>query len=204
MSRSGRRPPEGGTAWGKAALVALPAVVVVAAMSVGMAEGVLASSFAVSGKAFQVSSGRLSSKGLASFVEVGRSADGEGHPAALLGIGDARLSDICQSARIDTPVGAVVFKLTAGGGAGEVAVRNLVLHSQDLVGDAEFGDVQIGRDASTLDRVPGVRGEPGRFALQAADVTVTGVKSHAWSATGGDFRLKGLSLDVSLDGRACF
>ncbi|MEU7137644.1 DUF6230 family protein [Streptomyces sp. NPDC046261] len=204
MSRTGRRPPEGRTAWRKAALVALPAVAAVAAMSVGMAEGVLASSFAVSGKAFQVSSGRLSSKGLASFVDVDRSAGGDQHPGALLAIGDARLSDLCQAARVETPVGTVVFKLKAGGRAGEIAVRNLVLHSQDLSGDAEFGDVEIGRDASTLDRVPGVRGEPGRFGLQAGDVTVTGVRSHAWSATGGDFHLKGLTLDVSLNGRACF
>ncbi|MEU4211564.1 DUF6230 family protein [Streptomyces sp. NPDC026206] len=204
MSRTSRRSPEGRTSWRKAAVVALPAVVAVAAMAVAMAEGVLASSFAVSGKAFQVSSGRLSSKGLASFVGVGRSVGGEGHPGALLGIGDARLSDFCQSAKVDTPVGTVVFKLTAGGRAGEVAVHNLVLHGQDLVGDAHFGDVEIGRDASTLDRVPGIRGAVGQFGLQAADVTVSGVKSHAWSATGGDLRLKGLSLDVSLDGRTCF
>ncbi|GHC32282.1 DUF6230 family protein [Streptomyces cinnamoneus] len=206
MSRAGdrNRPPGGRTAWRKAALVALPAVAAVAAMSVAMAEGVLAASFAVSGTAFQVSSGQLTSKGLASFVDVGRSADGEGHPGALLGIGRATLSDLCQAAKVDTPLGRVVFKLTAGGDAGDVTVDHLVIHGQDLVGDARFGEVQIGRDASTLDRVAGIRGRPGRFGLQAADVSVTGVKSHAWSATGGDFRLKGLALSVNLNGKECF
>lgn len=30
------------------------------------------------------------------------------------------------------------------------------------------------------------------------------MKSHAWSATGGNFHLKGLKLNVSLDGKKCF
>ncbi|GAA0495889.1 DUF6230 family protein [Streptomyces stramineus] len=204
MSTSGRRPPAGRTSWRKAAVVALPAVAAVAVMAVGMAEGVLASSFAVSGTAFQVSSGKLTSKGLASYVDVDRSADGRGHPVALLGIGDATLSDLCQSAQVETPLGTVVFKLTAGGEAGEVTATDLVIDSEDLVGDARFGEVELGRDASTLDRVPGLKGAPGQFGLQAGDVTVAGVRSHARSATGGNFRLKGLSLDVKLGGPACF
>ncbi|MFC5144156.1 DUF6230 family protein [Streptomyces aureoversilis] len=204
MNQDNRKPPEGRTAWRKAAVLAVPALVAVAVMAVGMAEGVLASSFAVSGSAFQVSSGELSSNGLASFVEVDRSADGEGRPVALLGIGDATLSDICQSAQVPTPLGPVVFKLTAGGKAGAVRASNLVLDSEDLTGDASFGRVQIGRDASTLDAVPGVRGKPGQFGLQASEVSVAGVRSHAHSATGGDFKLKGLALNVSLDGKGCF
>ncbi|MFF3860927.1 DUF6230 family protein [Streptomyces sp. NPDC002209] len=41
--------------------------------------------------------------------------DGKGHPVALLGIGEATLTHIRQSAEVDTPVGKAVFKLTAGG-----------------------------------------------------------------------------------------
>ncbi|MCF3106602.1 cholesterol esterase [Streptomyces roseoverticillatus] len=197
-------PPEGRTSWKKAAVVAVPALAAVAAMAVGMAEGVLASSFAVSGSAFQVSSGELSSKGLASYVHVDRSADGTGRPVALLGIGDATLSDICQSAQVGTPLGTVVFKLTAGGSAGKVRASNLVIDSEDLLGDASFGRVELGRDASTLDAVHGVQGEAGQFGLQASEVSVSGVRSHARSATGGDFKLKGLALDVKLNGKACF
>ncbi|MFC6063382.1 DUF6230 family protein [Streptomyces ochraceiscleroticus] len=169
-----------------------------------MAQGVLAASFAVSGTNFQVTSGKLTSDGLASYVHTDRTADGTGHPVALLGIGTARLSDICQSAQVSTPMGPVVFKLTAGGKAGPVTADNLVIDGEDLVGDARFGTAQIGRDASTLDEVPGIRGPKGKFGLQAGDIEVAGVKSHAWSATGGNFRLKGLKLGVSLDGEKCF
>lgn len=203
-SADGPELPEGRTAWRKAAVVAVPALVAAAAMAVAMAQGVLASSMAVSGRTFQVSAGRLSSKGLASFVDVPRAADGSGHAGTLLSIGDATLSDICQAARVKTPLGTVVFKLTAGGGAGSISAGRLVLDADELTGDARFGEAEVGRDASTLDRVPGARGEPGQFGFQAADVSVTGVKSQAWSATGGSLRLKGLRLKVSLDGPACF
>ncbi|WP_327359436.1 DUF6230 family protein [Streptomyces sp. NBC_01304] len=182
----------------------MPAVLAVGAMASVMAEGALAASFAVSGTSFQVSSGKLSSQGLSSFVQTDRSVDGKGHPVALLGIGDATLSDICQAAEVKTPLGTVVFKLTAGGEAGNVTASNLIIDGEDLVGDARFGTAQIGRDASTLDEVEGVKGEAGKFGLQAGDIEVAGVRSHAWSATGGNFRLKGMKLDVSLDGKKCF
>ncbi|MFF2194882.1 DUF6230 family protein [Streptomyces sp. NPDC058157] len=204
MGKDGRKPAEGRVDWRKSAAVALPAIAAVGALAVVMAQGALAASFAVSGRSFQVSSSNLSSEGLASYVHTDRSADGTGHPVALLGIGKATLSDICQSAKVDTPLGTVVFKLTAGGAAGQVTAANLVIDGEDLVGDATFGTAQIGRDASTLDQVDGVRGEPGKFGLQAGKIEVAGVRSHAWSATGGDFRLKGLRLGVSLDGATCF
>ncbi|GHE85293.1 cholesterol esterase [Streptomyces longispororuber] len=195
---------EGRTNWKKTAVIALPAFVAVGAMASVMAEGALAASFAVSGTSFQVSSGRLSSQGLASYVETDRSVDGKGHPVALLGIGDATLSDICQAAAVKTPLGTVVFKLTAGGDAGNVTASSLVIDAEDLVGDARFGTAEIGRDASTLDEVPGVKGDKGKFGLQAGDIEVSKVRSNAWSATGGNFRLKGMRVDVSLGGKKCF
>lgn len=198
------RSREGRVRWRKTALVAVPAVAAVGAMAVIMAQGALAASFAVSGTSFQVSSSRLTSKGLASYVQTDRSVDGKGHPVALLGIGEATLADICQAAEVGTPLGTVVFKLTAGGPAGEVTASSLVIDGEDLAGDAVFGTAQIGRDASTLDQVAGVKGEPGAFGLQAGDIEVVGVKSRAWSATGGNFRLKGLKLSVGLGGTKCF
>lgn len=194
----------GRTSWKKTAVIGMPAVLAVGIMASVMAEGALAASFAVSGTSFQVSSGKLTSQGLVSYVHTDRSADGRGHPVALLGIGNARLSDICQAAEVDTPVGTVVFKLTAGGEAGEVTASSLVIDGEDLSGNARFGTAQIGRDASTLDQVPGVQGPKGKFGLQAGDIEVIGVKSNAWSATGGNFRLKGMKVDVSIGGKKCF
>jgi hypothetical protein len=98
----------------------------------------------------------------------------------------------------------VVFKLTAGGDAGKVTASNLVIDGEDLVGDARFGTAEIGRDASTLDAVNGVSGDRGKFGLQARGIEVSQVRSHAWSATGGNFRLRGMKVDVSIGGEKCF
>ncbi|QHC24253.1 DUF6230 family protein [Streptomyces sp. GS7] len=204
MSTSIGRAPEGRTSWKKTAVAALPAALAVGALAAVMAQGALAASFAVSGTNFQVASGKLTSSGLSSYVHTDRDADDHGHPVALLGIGRARLADICQSAQVSTPVGNVVFKLTAGGKAGPVSADSLVIDGEDLVGDARFGTAQIGRDAGSLDAVPGVKGPQGKFGLQAGNIEVAGVRSHAWSATGGNFRLKGLRVSVSLDGEKCF
>ncbi len=64
--KSTQRPPEGRVDWKRTAAVAMPAVVAVGALAMVMAQGALAASFAVSGTSFQVSSSKLSSKGLAS------------------------------------------------------------------------------------------------------------------------------------------
>ncbi|WP_424214845.1 DUF6230 family protein [Streptomyces sp. BI20] len=188
----------------RSALIALPAVLAVGVLGTAMAQGALAATFAVSGTSFQVSSSKLAASGLSSYVEVDKAVDGTGHPVALLGIGKATLDDICQSATVGTPLGPVVFRLTAGGEAGKVTASNLVIDGEDLSGDAEFGTAQIGRDASTLDAVEGIRGPAGKFGLQAGNITVNGVKSNAWAATGGDFKLKGLKLSVDLRGKTCF
>ncbi|WP_406111495.1 DUF6230 family protein [Streptomyces sp. NBC_01003] len=56
----------------------------------------------------------MKSQGLSSYVQTDRDADGKGHPVALLGIGNATLSDICQAAEVKSPVGTVVFDRDSG------------------------------------------------------------------------------------------
>ncbi|MDI3417715.1 DUF6230 family protein [Streptomyces sp. B-S-A12] len=169
-----------------------------------MSQGAMAASFAVSGNHFKVGSGQLSSSGLASYVDVDKSGDGKQHPVSLLALQDVSLSDICQSTQVKTPIGTMVFRLTAGGEAGPVTADRLVIDADDLTGDARFGSAQIGRDASTLDAVPDTRGEPGQFGLQVEDVNVSGVQSRAWSAMGGNFKLKGMRISVGPGGEECF
>ncbi|MDI3405226.1 DUF6230 family protein [Streptomyces cavernicola] len=195
---------EGRVVWKKAALVGAPGVAALAVLGVLMAQGAMAASFAVSGSNFKVGSGKLSSSGLASYVDVDSSGDGKKHPVSLLALQDVTLTDICQSTQVKTPIGTMVFRLTAGGDAGAVTADRLVIDADDLTGDARFGSAQIGRDASTLDAVPDAQGKPGQFGLQVQDVNVSGVQSRAWSAMGGNFKLKGLRISVGPGGEECF
>ncbi|MEU5241091.1 DUF6230 family protein [Streptomyces lydicus] len=138
-----------------------------------MAQGALAASFAVSGTHFQVSSGKLTSSGLASYVHTDRDADVRGHPVALLGIGRASLADICQSARVRTPVGTVVFKLTAGGRAAlSFAATNLggflVGMALGIAGSAMGFGWTPGRDPAPTGGPAPVRGGGGGKVLAVA------------------------------------
>ncbi|MFI9775540.1 DUF6230 family protein [Streptomyces sp. NPDC051956] len=98
----------------KRAVVAPPAVPAVGTTASVMAQGAPEASFTVSGTSFQVSSGNLKSQGLSSCVQTDRDADGQGHPVARLGIGNAKLSGIRQVAEVKTPVGTVVFDRDSG------------------------------------------------------------------------------------------
>jgi Family of unknown function (DUF6230) len=66
--------------------------------------------------------------------------------------------------------------------------------ADELSGDARFTHIVIGQDASTLDRVPGVRGPAGGFGQQAATVTITGLRQHAYATTAGTFTLPDFRL----------
>ncbi|MGX8904223.1 DUF6230 family protein [Streptomyces netropsis] len=204
MSGAAGEREEGRTAWRRALPVAMVALTLMACMAVAMAQGVMAASFAVSGTSFQISARKLTGQGLAVFPAVNRAAAGAGRPAARIGLGSATLTDLCESTRIRTPVGTVTFRLTAGGQHGPVTADDLVIDADDLTGDARFGRVEIGRDASTLDAVPAFQGERGEFGLQARGVEVSGIRTHAHSATGGNFRLNGLALGVRLGDEPCF
>ncbi|WP_326776756.1 DUF6230 family protein [Streptomyces sp. NBC_01445] len=48
------------------------------------------------------------------------------------------------------------------------------------------------------------QGGRGKFGLQARGIEVAEVRSHAWSATGGNFRLRGMKVAVSTGGKKRF
>ncbi|MGI5336503.1 DUF6230 family protein [Streptomyces sp. CA-181903] len=197
-------PAEGRTVWRRAVPVAALALALVGVMAVAMAQGVLAASFAVSGTTSQISARKLTGKGLTVFTAVDRTVDGPGRPQARIGVGNATLTGLCESTRVNTPVGTVTFKLTAGDRDTAVTVDDLVIDVDDLTGDARFGRMELGRDASTLDAVPHSQGAAGQFGLQATDLEVDGIRTHARSATGGNFRLKGLALSIRPGDKGCY
>jgi hypothetical protein len=190
--------------WRRFAAVFVPGAVVAAVLLLSTANGALAATFAASGGAFKVSATSLAGDGFVQYGAIATSADGSRHPVAVAGIRNARLSDLCQSVRIATPFGSVVMRITAGGAGHPVQATNLVVDADQLAGDATFENIEIGRDAATLDRVPGVRGQSGGFGQQAEHVEITNLRQQAWTTTAGTFKLTGLRMSVSLAEKECF
>lgn len=191
--------------WKRFTAILVPGVVAAGALLFMTAKGAIASSFAVSGSSFKVSVDSLDGQGFEQFGGIDTSADGKGHAIQVSGIHNATIRNMCQSMVVPTPIGKISVVLHAGGdGSAPVTAKNLVMDVASLQGDAEFKNIQIGRDASTLTEVPGVKGAAGGFAQQATDVHLKNVRQTAWATTAGTFKLNGLHMTLDPGSHECF
>jgi hypothetical protein len=202
-------PVQGRTRWRRFAAVMVPATVAAGVIVFGMANGAIAASFAVSGSQFKVSADLLEGKG---FVQYGGFASEKGarilpngipdptdpknHPVTVNGITSATLTNLCQSVKVPgLPLSMVI---RAGGKGTPATATNLMIDASSLQGDASFGNIQIGMDASDLSKGPaGAKGVQGGFGQQADTVTIKNLRQVAWSTTAGEFNLNGLDLSIS-------
>ncbi|MFG3494784.1 DUF6230 family protein [Streptomyces sp. NPDC047928] len=200
----------GGTRWKRFAVVMVPSVAATAAIGVGLAQGALAASFAVSGQEFKVTAGHLEGTGFAQYggVDMGYADLKEGdkvvpRPVAISTFKHAEITKMCQSVVTpDVPVfGKITLKLTAGNKSPVVA-DNLYLDVTDLDADATFTNIDIGIAAKHTDdkgigKGPAVKDaniNHNGFAQQADRAVLTDVKQKAWATTAGTFKLSGLSM----------
>jgi len=167
------------------------------------ASGSIASSFAVSGQSFKISADTLQGKGFAQYGGVDSSKNGKKHPVALSVIGSAKLHNLCQSVLMDTPMGKLTLLVKAGGGGTPASADNMVVDASQLSGNATFKNIEIGRDASTIDTV-NKKGPAGMFAQQADTVTIKNLKQTAWGVNAGTFRLQGLNLSIKPGNHECY
>lgn len=196
---------EGRVRWRRFALLTVPAVAVTAGLGVALAQGALAASFAVSGQQFKVSAESLEGEGFAQYGSVDVNARQELIPVAVTAIKEAKLHSLCQSVVTTLPViGDISLNLTAGKKS-PVEASNLFVDATQLAGDAEFTNIEIGRDASTLDKGPAeAQGMQDLFAQQADKVTISSLQQTAWATNAGTFKLSGLSMGISKGKKECF
>lgn len=191
--------------WRRFALLTVPAVAVTAGLGIALAQGALAASFAVSGQQFKVSAKSLEGEGFAQYGSVDVNARQDLIPVAVTAIKEAKLHSLCQSVVTTLPlIGDISLNLTAGR-KNPVEASNLFVDATQLSGDAVFSNIEIGRDASTLDKGPAEAvGMQDLFAQQADTVAITDLHQTAWATNAGTFKLSGLSMDISKGKKECF
>ncbi|MGW2599669.1 DUF6230 family protein [Streptomyces klenkii] len=206
MNDAQGRPVTGRVRWRRFAVLAVPGFAATAALAVALAEGALAASFAVSGQEFKVSADSLEGEGFAQYGSVDTNARGDLLPVAITSIKEAELKKLCQSVVTHLPIiGDISLNLTAGGGDTPVKAGNLFIDATQLGGDADFKNIEIGRDASTLDKGPdGAQGLQDLFAMQADHVSMKKVRQVAWATNAGTFRLAGLRMNIFKGKQECF
>jgi hypothetical protein len=187
----------------------VPSVAATAAIGVGLAQGALAASFAVSGQEFKVTAGKLVGTGFSQYggVDMGykdlKGDEKVAHPVAISTFKNASITKMCQSVVTDVPfVGKITLKLTAGDKGTDVQAEKLYLDVSELDANAKFRNIDIGVAAKDTDnpgtgKGPAVKDTsilPNGFAQQAEEVELTGVEQKAWATTAGTFELSGLSM----------
>ncbi|MTE18106.1 cholesterol esterase [Streptomyces sp. TRM43335] len=199
------RPVTGRVGWRRFAAVSVPGFAVTGALAVALAQGALAASFAVSGQQFKVSAERLEGTGFVQYGSVDVNAREDLLPVAVTGIKEADLHGLCQSVVTTLPLlGDISLNLTAGKKK-PVEATDLFVDATQLSGDASFENIEIGRDASTLDKGPeGAQGMQDAFSQQADTIEISDLRQVAWATNAGTFKLPGLSMKITRGKRECF
>ncbi|MFE9022873.1 DUF6230 family protein [Streptomyces sp. NPDC007808] len=187
----------------RAAVMAVPAALAAGALAVLTAEGALGVQFAISGMPFTVTATELKGTGFEQFGGLDHMAPGSPNEGDTGGqvlvvtsaIKNATLTKLCQS----VDLGGVNLHITAGGGREKVTATDLTTDSTELSGDAAFGGIEIGNDASTLTKA-GVKGPIGVFSQQADTVYIANLRQTNYATTAGVFKLPGLKLRFSESG----
>ncbi|ATO17988.1 cholesterol esterase [Micromonospora sp. WMMA2032] len=182
----------------------VPATVVAGGIVLGMANGAIAASFAVSGQTFKVGASKLEGTGFKQYGGIAKESDGTQHPVAVSEIADAKLYDLCQSVNASIPGVPIVLTINAGGGGKPATATNLLIDMDSLEGDARFENIKIGRDAASMNPAQPV--VPKSFGQSADAVTITDLEQVARSTSAGVFTLNGLKLKVNVgkDAKECF
>ncbi|MFF1574750.1 DUF6230 family protein [Leifsonia sp. NPDC058292] len=191
-----------GTHAGRIVLAAVPVAVVSTVLMAGVANGAVPVSFAVSGSQFQISASQLDGTGFSQYAGVAPDTAGKNHQVAIANIASANLSDLCQSVVTDTPMGKVGLLITAGGNGKPASATDLQIGMTDLKGDADFGNIRIGVDASTVNTAH--KGGAGDFAQDADTVKIKNLQQTAWSTQASVFTLTGMHVQLTDGAKGCF
>ncbi len=189
-------PGLGRVRWRRFAVILVPVTALMVMLLVLTAQSVLAVSISISGKPFNVTARLLQGQGFEEFGVLQHSATNDlpGHSnqivLAATALRFAKISHLCQS----VDVLGVPMVITAGNGSTPVVATNLVVYADRFSGNASFKHLTLGRDASTLNAVPGAQGLAGGFSMQATQVTISDLRQHAYSITASTFTLPGFQL----------
>ncbi|YCK39982.1 DUF6230 family protein [Actinomadura sp. ATCC 39365] len=195
---------QGRVCWKRFGLLFAPVAAMTSLLVGATAQGVIGATFAVSGNSFKLFAGELRGQGFSLATDVDRTKKGQLFPVIVAGVRRAAVTGLCTSALVKTPVGTITLQLTGGRGGDEVDIDNLVIDVVAGQTAASIRDLELGRDAGTLDEVPAGRGPAGTFGSQARVVTLRNVRLGARAVTAATFSLPDLDLKVSRGEHECY
>ncbi|HEX4789701.1 MAG TPA: DUF6230 family protein [Actinospica sp.] len=193
----------GRTSLKRLGIVMVPTVVAAGALTVLMANGAIAVSFAISGQTAQMTVGQLQGKGFAQYGGIDKEANGTEVPVAVSAFKTATISNgLCQSVATNLgPLGTYTLTLKASGGS----ASDLIIDLQTLkASEADFNNIDIGIDASQINTsAQSAQGSAGAFGQAADSATLTNIQQVSNATSAGTFDLQGMSLGISKSATGC-
>jgi hypothetical protein len=190
-------------------------IVITGAVTAGMvaltASGVLAANFSISGMPFTVTATNLHGEGFEQYATIDNMIENSPNATPENGgqelvivsaINQAQLTNLCQSVSL----GGINLKITAGDNGNKVQARALVVDSDLISGDADFGNINVGQDASTFDKVTDpatgktIKGGEGVFGQQADTVDINNLRQNNYATTASRFTLPHLRMTFTGSG----
>lgn len=194
----------GRTSLKRLGIVMIPTALAAGALTVLMANGAIAVSFAISGQTAQMKIGQLTGTGFAQYGGVDAGAGGAQTAVAVSAFKTATISNgLCQSVATDLgPLGTYTLTLTADG----ADASDLIIDMQSLkASEADFKSIDIGIDASQIQgSASGAQGKAGLFGQQANGATLTNIQQVSNATTAGSFDLHNMSLSIAKSSTGCF
>lgn len=193
----------GKTRWRLFGLLLLVMLLLMGVLLVALQKGALAASFTVSGVSYKASADKFNAQGVAQFGSVDQSPKAA-HPVFVNGFKDASADNFCQSFQVPVPVvGNMTVRIDAPGPKG-FAANNLVLGIDNVSGDVSFDNVEIGRDAGTLNKGPHPGAQQGTFGIQSDNLRIDRLRQEAWSTTAGSLKLNSVGIRSEAGDHDCF
>ncbi|MEW9549751.1 DUF6230 family protein [Nonomuraea sp. NPDC050783] len=190
--------------WKRFWSVLAPSLAALAVLAVGMAQGAVPASFAVSGRRMKVSAAKLSGRGVGMVPGVVRSVDGRRHVVVRLSLRTAQVYGLCQSAEVDTPMGPFTVRLGTRDREKPSRISELDISATSLSADVDLGSVVLNRDAGTPGAGNVQKGRRGDYGVDVLTFSARDVTADAWMVMGGSFLVDGLSVTIGQDVRPCF
>ncbi|WP_248962045.1 DUF6230 family protein [Sphaerisporangium perillae] len=195
---------QGRVRWKRFALLFVPATVVATLLVGAAVQGAIGASFVVAGTPIKISASLIKALGVVEFGSTVEMKNGKVIPVYVVGARRVETFDLCQSVKFPTPLGPVTLKTTAGDQGEPVTSEHQVTKALMIAGDTTYTDLEVGRDASTLDTVPGITGPPGTFGQQSTTVVTRNSRQILLALSAAKITLPDSRLRVLVGDHPCF
>lgn len=194
-----------GTSWRRAGAMFVVCMVAVGILAFGLITGAIPVAFGLSKNPFKISLDRLDGTRITGYVGNSPKVDDGDKALVLAGVEGGDGSNLCLSTVLDLPfIGDLSVKITSGQSK-TIPLEKLMATGTDLkIDEVTIRDVELGRDAETLDRNDLLDGTGGSFGLQMESADVTGMRLDGESLRAGSLRLRGLGLALKLGKHECY